>query len=548
MVSEPLSFANLARIAMVLLPALGWLSHSPSALAYTADSREVKETVKKAMTFLENRSHEQVGGVCLVGLAFLKTGSGPTHPKVQEAISQAQKLARQVGQEGVGKECYNEGIACIFLCEADPERYRPDIQTLVNGLVQRQRPNGTWSYKPHAYDDTSQTQYGMLALWSAHGAGIQVPVASVERAMQWLMRTQCGNGGFAYNPGDPGSGQMQGQGSVTLSMSASGLGSVYVGAHLLGMGASSKVKKKKGEPSLPPALTRVGEDEAKPGEFKTLRPQTVSAAAVQRATSAGNAWFNKNFDTANSEQRWTYYYLYALERYKSFMETVEGKVVKEPEWYNASVEYLKKQQSEDGSWNGGLAGPAADTAFAVLLLVRGTKKSIRTAVHSEGVLVGGYGLPKNLANVRMDGGQLVTPQMVREVDDFIKLIEEAEDKEFDADGLAGELSLDEDLTKRTSQLEQLRELVSDDNWEARRLAVSTLAAARELDNVPILIYALTDPEPRVAERARYGLRFISRKLKGFGMPKKPNEQQRQAAVKQWKKWYLSIRPDGEFVN
>jgi hypothetical protein len=80
------------------------------------------------------------------------------------------------------------------------------------------------------------------------------------------------------------------------------------------------------------------------------------------------------------------------------------------------------------------------------------------------------------------------------------------------------------------------------------VAVATLAAARDLDNVPTLIYALTDPDQGVANTARDGLRFVSRKLRGYGMPTNASQQQKQAAARQWKQWYLSIRPDAEFVD
>jgi hypothetical protein len=190
---------------------------------------------------------------------------------------------------------------------------------------------------------------------------------------------------------------------------------------------------------------------------------------------------------------------------------------------------------------------AADTAFAVLFLVRSTKNTLKKAGLNEGVLVGGHGLPKDISSVTMKDGKVVTPQMVREMDEWLEMLEGAEDKDFDPDALSG-LPLDEDLTQRTSQLERLRKLVSNEDWRARRLAVKTLAAARELDNVPILIYALTDEDSEVPIYARDGLRLISRKLKGFGMPETATPDQKHAAAEKWKKWYLSIRPDGELLD
>lgn len=520
-------------LAVLLLSIPLVLSNPSTALAYTPENPEVKQMVKKAMASLEDATHGQPGGMALVGMAFLKSGAGDLgHPKVQEAIAQARGLARQASREGVGEHCYNEAIACIFLCEASPEEFQPEIRALLGALLNRQQQNGCWGYKPHTYDDTSQTQYGMLTLWTAHRAGVPVPVSSVERAMQWLFRIQAKDGGYPYKPGDP----------VSLSMSAAGLGSVYVGAHLLGFGVQGSNAKEEGKAPLPPALQLVGAKK-KTTDFQTLRPQAINAEMVRRATSAGNAWFDKNFGCENSDPRWTFYYLYALERYKSFMEAVEGKAEDEPAWYNAGVESLKGTQAKDGSWDRGMVGKAADTAFAVLFLVRSTKGTVGATTHLEGTLVSTHGLLEDLANPRTHG-----EQMVGTVDDFIRLVNDAVDKELDAKALPDTLPLAEDAKKRRSQVEQLRGLARDSNWEVRRVAVATLAGARDLDNVPTLIYALTDPDQGVSNTARDGLRFVSRKLQGYGMPTNASQQQKQAAARKWKQWYLSIRPDAEFVD
>jgi hypothetical protein len=184
----------------------------------------------------------------------------------------------------------------------------------------------------------------------------------------------------------------------------------------------------------------------------------------------------------------------------------------------------------------------------VLFLTRSSQKSIKKATVDEGVLVGGMGLPKDLTNARIQDGQVITPQMVRDVDDLLELLNSTENKEFDAKSLPGGLSLDADLTKRTSQLERLRALVSNENFEARLAAVKTLARSRELDNVPALIYALSDPDWRVVEAARDGLCFISRNFQGYGPPPQATEQQVQAAREKWKQWYLAIRPDGQLLD
>jgi HEAT repeat protein len=91
-------------------------------------------------------------------------------------------------------------------------------------------------------------------------------------------------------------------------------------------------------------------------------------------------------------------------------------------------------------------------------------------------------------------------------------------------------------------------MVSDGDFHARFAAVKTLARARELENVPALIYALSDPDKRVMLEAREGLRFISRRFYGFGLPDNPSKAQVQTAQDNWKAWYLSIRPDAELLE
>ncbi len=79
------------------------------------------------------------------------------------------------------------------------------------------------------------------------------------------------------------------------------------------------------------------------------------------------------------------------------------------------------------------------------------------------------------------------------------------------------------------------------------VGVEALARTRSLDNVPTLIYALSDPDPRVAVAARDGLRFTSRKFDGFGLSDNPDAGEAAAVTEKWKQWYLSLRPNAKFL-
>jgi hypothetical protein len=519
-------------------------------LAYTPESPEVQAMLARGMKYLEANYPPSVpdGGHFLGAMATLKVTGDDEHPAVKGAVERALKLTEKIRKEGISNTVYSEAILCYFLCELNPKRYRQEIADIIKAMLHRQRPNGCWSYEPYTYDDTSQTQYGVLCLWAAHQNGIPIPAQAVEGAARWLMRVQQPDGGWTYGPRDFGDFQRRAQGEATHSMSAAGLSSIYISAYLLGFTAQNR-EEKKPDDGLPPALTRVVTEEEKQQASKFLRPTSTSRQMMDSSMAAGNAWFAKNL--RYDIKKWTHYYMYAVERYKAFQELTEGRAVAEPEWYNQGVEYLRTTQRPDGSWKteeDHANSAFIDTAFAILFLTRSSQSSIRKAVMDEGTLIGGKGLPKNLTNARMVDGQVVTPQMVRDVDDLLAMLGKTEDKQFDATQLPGGFTLDQDLDKRTSQLVRLREMVTDEDFQKRLAAVKTLGMSHDLDNVPPLIFALSDPNPQVVREARDGLRLISRKFQGFGLPSNPTPQQVETVQGQWKGWYLAIRPDGVFLD
>jgi len=67
----------------------------------------------------------------------------------------------------------------------------------------------------------------------------------------------------------------------------------------------------------------------------------------------------------------------------------------------------------------------------------------------------------------------------------------------------------------------------------------------------LLIYALSDPDYRVVKGAQNGLRYISRRVDGFGLKitdKRPTKPQYAAAQDKWKSWYRSVRPNGALIE
>ena len=535
-----------AQAAWVLAPALlsAFLACPTSAVkAYTPESPQVKTMVDRAVKYLEKtQPHGELGGKALQALAIYKHNNNSKHPKVVEAVA-ACKAQAASGAAPTGA-IYSLGAAIVFMCEVGPQEYAADITALLTQLLAVQKSHGGWGYTYQLTGDTSQTQYGVLAIWSAYYSEQQVPIEAADAVCNWLLRTQDPTGAWGYQGNDPGLYERVQQTPLTLSLTAAGLGSTYITAHLLGF-VKAKSGEGQGEDNLGmPALQKKNKEAV---AAKGVISKSVDRAVLEKALVDGNNWMSTNFNINSGN--WTHYYLYALERYCSFRDEVEGRHEKEPAWYNQGVEFLKSGQAENGSWQGiGHAGPDVDTAFGVLFLLRGALKTIQRVTLSQGNLLAGQGLPADVATARLRGAQVVAAQVTRSVDDFLALLEDPDSPDVDA--LMHEhtkISLADDKRTRTQQTNRLRGLVREGTFEQRVAAVKALGTARDIDNAPLLIYALTDPDWRVAKEAHKALCFIGRKFDPAPEEKPPGPLF-DAYINGWKTWCLSVRPDAEFID
>jgi hypothetical protein len=513
-----------------------FLCAKPAAAGVTPESPEVIKVVNSALTFLESHGHDRLGGKCLIGLAFVKSGR-PDQARVKEAIDACVKTTKD-NPPDAELDMYSNGLAIIFLCEVSAEKYRHEIEWYLGRLKARQKSFGGWGYHDLQSGDTSQSQYGALSYWEANRRGFSLDGASIENFANWLLKTQGPDGCWGYQGQIAPDDTLIPQNETTCSMLAAGLGSLYICADLFGM--HPKVTKEAtagaGEEALPSALRPVDES-GHSGGPKEFHPAKISQAKIVATITRAHDWMAKNYKIDIGEKR--YYYLYGLERYKSFQESFEGSEDKSPQWYNDGYEFLAKTQNADGSW-AGYCQAECDTAFSILFLLRSTQKSIHAKL-GEGMLLAGRGLPTNLNRAKLRNGELIVDQVHTKVDELLSLIDDGDDGQLD------------DLARDPSQLvvdnvdeksaRRLQQLVRGGVAPVRMLAVRALGRTGNLDYVPSLLYALTDPDRHIVIEARNELRFISRNFDGIGPPDDFTEQQRFEAIEAWKKWYLSIRPD-----
>ena len=187
--------------------------------------------------------------------------------------------------------------------------------------------------------------------------------------------------------------QLVAQADTNCSMLAAGMGSVYICADLLG-GSPAMTSRgaQKNRCRLP--FGRV----AYPSRPRAAR----SARKDQHAAAHGDdrPWTRLDGEELRDRHRHPsrYYYLYGLERYKSFQEAFEGA-------RRGGAEVVQRrlpvpgQGSKSGRQLARLLRQQCDTAFCALFLLRSTQKSMRIDL-GEGTLLSGRGLPTNLAGPR----------------------------------------------------------------------------------------------------------------------------------------------------
>jgi len=514
------------------------------AAALSPESPEVKAAVDKAIQFLEGESgaDRRTGGKALIALAMLKYGADPEHPRIKEAVEAIRTALHGKETRNIGMDIYSTGLSIIFLVTLESGKYEPEISALLAYLQYAQKPHGGWGYPTgqHAESgDTSMTQYGVLSCWEATQAGFQVPRETVDKVTNWLIKTQDPQGGFGYQGIVAPSEERVKQQGVRHSMAAAGLGSVYICANLLGY--SEKIER---DEDLPRVL-RLAKTKAPESEGPR---STVSQRRIREAQAAGNSWIQSNYKIDPSP--WTFYYLYALERYWSFREAAEGE--RGSKWYNDGARYLIRNQRETGAWDEGREGTGAqiDTAFAVLFLLRSSKKSIEHAHYFRaGTSLGGRGLPKDTARVEVQMGRLVSRPPVRSPEALCAALA---DPTHSGHRLALEtlrqLPLDELRPLVAAQRAELEALANGGTTEVRLAALDGLARSRQLDVAPLLIQALSDPDVEIVRQACRGLNLLSRRLDSVELPDRLAATDRQSLIDKWTKWYLAVRPDAELRN
>ena len=106
---------------------------------------------------------------------------------------------------------YSHGLATIALCEtyglSGDKQVGMAAQGAVNFILSAQNTaDGGWRYNPNDPGDTSVVGWQVMALKSAHMAGLNVGGSAFSAAGKWLDAVAVHDGAeYAYQPGNPSS-------------------------------------------------------------------------------------------------------------------------------------------------------------------------------------------------------------------------------------------------------------------------------------------------------------------------------------------------------
>lgn len=515
--SRPGGLLPLAIVATVLGTA--W-----SSIALGANEPAVESGVQ----FLRGQAgHVQVGEAALIGLALLKADYPPEDPTVAACL--AKVLPRLAGsyvpERKGGADVYEAAVVGMMLANFPDQAKQSELGMVAQYLMSKQKPNGSWDYDGRTQGDTSISQYAVLGLWECENGGVPISPGVWDRAAQWFLSVQSSAGSWNYHRDTPSY-------QETVAMTAAGVGSLLICRRQLGN------YRRPTEIPSPLLIPLTAEGPKPPYEIQTSR------ARIDQAVRRGLSWLGSNFSASNSPSvgPTPYYALYGIERLGALAEKdTLGRI----DWFEQGRRFIHSTQAANGSWTSA-HGAEVNTVWSIFFLTRSTAKTLRRIEVKRlaaGTLLGGRLLPRDLSTMTVAAGRVVSRPMNGAVEGMLAVLEDPR-AENAASALAGLVARYE--TQGPAVLrpykDRFRKLLTDRDPGLRRVAAWALSRTGDLDVIPQLIGALTDPDEDVVTTAKIGLQLLSRKIKGLGPPEPSTPEQRKEAARKWQEWYDTIRP------
>lgn len=342
-------------------------------------SRDVNDSIAAGVKYLyglqkpegyfECEGYEKEGSTALCLLALMSSGEPSTKPEIRKAIA-------WLSHKEIDRT-YALGLRAAALSQlagADKNPVlRQDVRRLLALQIDRGADRGLYTYGPPRGDaggDLSNSQYGVLGIWYAEEAGVEIPKGYWQRVEDAWAGIQNVDGGFGYRRG------MAGFAGSYSSMTAAGVATLSLANDFL---HASEAGNAKGKDAARTSRAAVAAGKALDWIDKNFSPSqnTGKDLGGPRAQRLGLPGINVLL--AGS------YVNYMLFGYERVGEATGLTRFGDQRWYEAGAKFLVNDQSkETGAWENGTFAGGIDTAYALLFLSRGKSPVIIQKLVVEG--------------------------------------------------------------------------------------------------------------------------------------------------------------------
>ena len=228
-----------------------WKVQGDGTGLFSEEADDIDRAIEKGLAFLSAQQKEDgsfpgnfgntAAVPALVGMACLSKGHLPTDAKYGRMLLKCLDYVlttpdlKETSQwRGyLGGSMYIHSIGTLFLAEmsgmVDDVRQRkidkvlPLAVKVITDAQEQKKGNsahvGGWRYQPSAGDsDLSCSGWALMALRSARLNGARLPPEAIEKAVLYIRRSACANGGFSYQPGGGAYVTLSGAGILCLEL------------------------------------------------------------------------------------------------------------------------------------------------------------------------------------------------------------------------------------------------------------------------------------------------------------------------------------------
>jgi hypothetical protein len=297
---------------------------------------------------------DEAGPTALALMALHAAGEPPTKPGMRAGYDFLRKSNPRT--------TYSLSLKVAALSQvsdvARDQSYRREVSRLIAMQIDGGPHRGLYGYYMPAgtggFADLSNSQYGVLGVWYAAEAGVEVPRAYWERVENAWIAAQRPDGGFDYRPGMGSSsyGSMTAAGVATLAITHDFLHAASAG------GAQGRAAARVSRSAAASARGTAWLDQfflvdRNPG-------RDIPLAEIDRdRRDRGLASFGQG--------SYVHYMLFGYERVGEATGLTRFGLRR---WYEDGARYLVATQLQSGEWAGSFPG-GIDTSYALLFLARG---------------------------------------------------------------------------------------------------------------------------------------------------------------------------------